>query len=183
MTIDFTLLLENLKGGDRKALGQIVAELYSELRQMAHLRLQRGEAPTLLDTTSLVHESYLRLLRAGQIEVKDRSHFLAYAARAMRSVVIDFVRERSAVRRGGNGVRVSMEDDLAKVDAADAEILKVHDALEELAEVDARLASIVEMRYFAGLTEAEIADALDLNERTVRRDWQKARLLLAAALK
>jgi len=183
-TIDFVALLANLGEGDSKALGQIVSELYGELRQLARSRLQNGEVPTLLDTTSLVHESYLRLLRAGQIQVKDRSHFLAYAARAMRSVVVDFARERSAQRRGGGDHKIPMDDDIAGIaPGADSDILKLHDALEDLAQVSDRLVTVVEMRYFAGLSEAEIAGALGVTERTVRRDWQKARLILAAALK
>ena len=183
MTNDFTVLLASLREGDNEALGQIVSQLYGELRLLARARLKGADVPTLLDTTSLVHESYLRLLRAGQIQVKDRSHFLAYAARAMRSVVVDFVRERSAQRRGGHDLKIPMDDNIAgRIWAGDAEILKVHDALEDLADVSERMVDVVQMRYFAGLTEAQIAEALDITERTVRRDWEKARLILAAAL-
>jgi RNA polymerase sigma factor (TIGR02999 family) len=176
VTTDFTGLFKGLAHGDAAALGQIVSALYGELHQIAHARLRRGEAPTLLDTTSLVHESYLRLLRTSRIRVEDRSHFLAYAAHTMRSVVVDFVRESAASRQ---------REKIAGQDALEAtrrEVLLVHEALESLAEVSPRLATIVEMRYFAGLTEVEVADALGLNERTVRRDWQKARLFLASVL-
>jgi RNA polymerase sigma factor (TIGR02999 family) len=184
MATDFTVLLANLGEGDTEALGQIVSELYGELRQLARSRLKGAETPTLLDTTALVHESYLRLLRAGHIQVKDRSHFLAYAARAMRSVVVDFVRERSAQRRGGHDVKIPMDDDVAgRAWRGDSEILKVHEALQDLAAVSERLVAVVEMRYFAGLSEAQIAETLDVTERTVRRDWNKARLILAATLK
>lgn len=184
MATNFTVLLAGLRHGESEALSRIVAALYAELRQLAHARLRRAEAPTLLDTTSLVHESYLRLLKAGQIEVADRSHFLAYASRVMRSVVVDFVRERSAQRRGGQDVRVPLDDDLAsRVAAGDQEILRIHDALEKLAEISERLARVVEMRYFAGMSEEEISEALQVSERTVRRDWEKARLILAAELK
>jgi RNA polymerase sigma factor (TIGR02999 family) len=181
---DFTVLLAGLRHGESEALSRIVVALYAELRVMARGRLRHGEPPTLLDTTSLVHESYLRLLKAGQIEVTDRSHFLAYASRVMRSVVVDFIRERSAQRRGGQDFRVPLEDDLAvPIDAADREILRVHDALDRLAGISERMARVVEMRYFAGMMEEEISKALDVSQRTVRRDWEKARLILAAELK
>lgn len=183
MTADLTTLLVRLREGDPDAKSRIVSMLYAELRRMAHARLKSNQTPTLLDTTSLVHESYLRLLKAGQIQVSDRSHFLAYAARVMRSVIVDFVRESAADRRGG-ALRVQLDEgDVNRGSDGGEEILKVHLALEQLAEVSERLVSVVEMRYFAGMSEKEIAEALGVNERTVRRDWEKARILLAAALK
>jgi RNA polymerase sigma factor (TIGR02999 family) len=131
-----------------------------------------------------VHESYLRFLNAGQIKISGRSHFLAYAARVMRSVVVDCVRERSAQRRGGGDMHITLDAGIAdKLTAGDDEILKVHEALNDLAAVSERLVIVVEMRYFGGATEPEIAEALGVTERTVRRDWEKARILLAAALK
>ena len=101
----------------------------------------------------------------------------------MRSVVVDFARESSAQRRGGQEVHVALDTDLTPLPAAEAEVIQVHDALEELAALSERLARVVEMRYFAGMNEAEIGEVLGLTERTVRRDWEKARIVLAAALK
>src|SRR5450432_3734311 len=141
-----------------EATQELFSLLYNDLRRLAHARLQRNEPLTLLDTTSLVHETFLRVLKSGRVEVSERPRFLAYAAQVMRSVIVDFVRQRHAERRGG-------ED------------------LDELAKVDQRLVKIVEMRYFGGFTEEDIALALGVNERTVRRDWQKARLLLSLALR
>lgn len=179
---DLTTWLAGARPSD--ALGQLFSELYRDLRQLAHARLKRHAVPTLLDTTSLVHESYLRFLQAGQVQVADRAHFMAYAARVMRSVVVDFARESFAQRRGGQDVRVPLDTGAAASPAAgESEILRVHEALDELATVSERLVRVVEMRYFAGMSEAEIAEALGLNERTVRRDWEKARIILAAALK
>jgi RNA polymerase sigma factor (TIGR02999 family) len=182
---DLTRLFVELARGDRQALSRIVAELYADLRRLAHARLRRrGDSPTLLDTTALVHESYLRFLHASQIQITDRAHFLAYASRVMRSVVVDCVRERSSQRRGGGDVRITLDDGIAeRLSGGEREILKVHEALEELAEVSPRLVTVVEMRYFGGVSEPEIAEALGITERTVRRDWEKARILLAAALK
>ena len=180
--MDFSLLTSS--GPDNEAAGQLFSALYRDLRKLAHARLARADAPTLLDTTALVHESYLRFLKAGHVHIEDRAHFLAYAARVMRSVIVDFARERAAKRRGGPDLRVSL--DTAVQDCAprgEAEILRIHQALDDLAETSERMARVVEMRYFAGMNELEIAVALSVTERTVRRDWEKARLLLASALK
>jgi len=157
--------------------------LYNELRRLARSRLAGGGRHTLLDTSSLVHEAFLRMQRDGGVALNDREHFLAYAATTMRSVVIDFVRRRNADRRGGGVEHVTLDTRAAEeLGASDEEILAVHDALETLAKVDPRLVSVVEMRYFAGLSDAEIAAALGLSDRTVRRDWDRARLLLAEML-
>jgi RNA polymerase sigma factor (TIGR02999 family) len=157
--------------------------LYNELRRLARSRLAAGGRHTLLDTASLVHEAFLRMQREGGVSLNDREHFLAYAATTMRSVVIDFVRRRNADRRGGGVEHVTLDTRAAEqLGASDDEILAVHDALETLAKVDPRLVSVVEMRYFAGLSDAEIAAALGLSDRTVRRDWDRARLLLAEML-
>jgi RNA polymerase sigma factor (TIGR02999 family) len=157
--------------------------LYNELRRLARSRLAAGGRHTLLDTSSLVHEAYLRMQRDGGVALNDREHFLAYAATTMRSVVIDFVRRRNADRRGGGVEHVTLDTRAAEeLGASDDEILAVHDALETLAKVDPRLVSVVEMRYFAGLSDLEIANALGLSDRTVRRDWDRARLLLAEML-
>lgn len=157
--------------------------LYAELAKLARARLASGGRHTLLDTHALVHESYLRLHQAGQLALDDREHFLAYAAATMRSVVVDFVRRRRAQRRGGDVARVTLDTAAAEaLGASDDEILEVHDALATLATIDERLVRIVEMRYFAGLTDEEVASALGVSDRTVRRDWERARLLLAGML-
>jgi len=157
--------------------------LYAELRRLARSRLAAGGRHTLLDTSALVHEAFLRMQRNGGVALKDREHFLAYAATTMRSIVIDFVRRRSAERRGGDAEHVTLDTRAAEsLGSSDDEILAVHDALETLAQVDERLVRVVEMRYFAGLTDAEIGTALGVTDRTVRRDWERARLLLAQLL-
>lgn len=160
-------------------------DLYNELRRLARSRLSNGMRPTLLDTSALVHEAYMRMQRDGGVNVVSREHFMAYAATTMRSIVIDFVRRRSAERRGGDLQRITLDTLAAEQLGAttDDEILEVHEALETLADVDARLVKVVEMRYFAGLTDVEIGAALGVTDRTVRRDWERARLLLAQILK
>lgn len=178
---DITGLLAAVKQGETGAESQLFSLLYADLRQLARQRLKRSAPCTLLDTTALVHEAYLRLHNAGYVHIADRAHFLAYAARAMRSIVVDFVRKRGNARRVDGDV--SEVVDLASLNAGESEILRVDQALQELAQVSDRLVKVVEMRYFAGMKETEIADALSLTERTVRRDWEKARMLLATALK
>lgn len=163
--------------------GELFPLLYAELRRLARSRLSAGGRNVLLDTTALVHESYLRLHGAGKVDLKDRDHFLAYAATAMRSVVVDYIRRRSADKRGGEAEHVTLSTGLAEVlGASDREIIEVHDALEALAKVDERLVKVVEMRYFAGLSDEETGAALGVTSRTVRRDWERARLLLAGIL-
>jgi RNA polymerase sigma factor (TIGR02999 family) len=179
---DITELIQRAGAGESGAWERLFERLYEPLRGLARVRLARQDRDALLDTTGLVHEFYLRMERAGRVLVNDRSHFMAYAARAMRSVVVDFARSRSAARRGGQAEHVTLGEEVA-APGGEEEILQVHAALETLEQVDPRLVRVVEMRYFAGMTEEEIASALCVNSRTVRRDWEKARLLLAAALK
>ena len=165
------------------AVADYLPKFYSELRRLARGRLAAGGRYTLLDTTALVHESFLRLQRAGDVPINDGEHFLAYVTKTMRSVVVDYARRRKAERHGGGAVHTSLTGVHAEeIGAADDEILEVHEALEVLASVDARLSQVVEMRYFAGLTDVEIGQALGVTDRTVRRDWERARLLLAGFL-
>lgn len=157
--------------------------LYDELRRLARARLAGGGRNTLLDTHALLHEAFLRLQQAGHESLSDREHFLAYAATTMRSVVVDHVRRRRAERHGGDVSVVTLDTAAAgELGASEDEVLEVHDALETLARVEPRLVQVVEMRYFAGLTEPEIAAALGITDRTVRRDWERARLLLMEML-
>ena len=180
---ELTRLLHAARQGESAAVAQLCTLLYQELHQIAHARLRRHERMLLLNTTALVHESYLRLLHAGHLNVTDRAHFLAYAARVMRTIIVDFVRQRLAHRRGGGAEHVPLQTDIvAAVPTREETVLQVNEALEALAKVDERLVRVVEMRYFAGVCEQEIAAALGVTERTVRRDWQKARLLLLTAL-
>jgi len=175
-------LLERAQAGDSSALDELFAATYNDLQTLARARLRASPPLTVLDTIGLVNESYVRLMKSGQLRPQDRAHFVRYAARAMRSVVVDYVRRRAAERRGGDRSRVELTTSVGESGAGEEEILRVHEALEELAAQDARAVEVVEMRYFAGMTDAEIAQSLGVAERTVRRDWTRARLLLAEAL-
>lgn len=181
---DVTILLNRARANDRGAIDALFELLYDDLRRLARSRLAASGHHTLLDTRALVHEAYLRFQQAGRVALNDREHFLAYAASTLRSVVVDYVRKRDAVRHGGDVEHVTLDTGVSdELGASDDEILDVHEALEELAKLDQRLVRVVEMRYFAGLTEDEIAASLGVTDRTVRRDWEKARVLLAAMLK
>ena len=178
-----TALIGQAQAGDETALAAIFRLAYDDLRVLASRRLRAGGRGVVLDTTALVHESFLRFSEAGRLNATDRAHFLNYAGRVMRSVIVDFVRERGAQRRGGDAVHVTPDTGVGDaVGTGEEEILRVHEALEELAKHDEKLVHVVEMRYFAGLSEAEIAESMGVHVRSVRRYWEKARLLLADAL-
>lgn len=180
---DITLLLDAARDGDRGALDNVLARLYSELHAMARRQLA-GQHGQTLDATALVHEAYLKLIGRREAQFDDRAHFFAYAASAMRSVVVDYARQRLAQKRGGDLHRVTdLPEDVEGGLRLDEDTLGLDAALTRLAGVDAKLAQVVELRYFAGLSEVEIAALLDRSERSIRRDWQKARLYLLASLK
>lgn len=161
-------------------LPELDDDLYRALRRMARARLRDGGRHTLLDTSALVHEAWLRMAGA---QVEDPARWMAYASRTMRSVIVDLARRRQAERHGGQAFVVTWTEALQVRAAAPAdEVVRVHEALAELEQLDPRLARVVEMRYFAGLDDAQIAAALGVSDRTVRRDWDKARLLLGQAL-
>jgi RNA polymerase sigma factor (TIGR02999 family) len=183
MDTDLRQLIERAQSGDSSALDQLFAETYEDLRRLARARLRAAPPVTVLDTIALVNESWMRLSQSGRLRPQDRAHFIRYAARAMRSVIVDYARRRLAERRGGDRARIELTTSIVSdAPAGENEILSVHDALEQLGATDARAAEVVQMRYFAGMSESDIATALGVTERTVRRDWTKARLLLAEAL-
>ena len=177
-----TELLLRLRGGDRSALDRLTPIVYDELLRIAHRQLQHESAGHTLNTTALAHEAWLKLVDVKRVDWQDRSHFLAMAARAMRRILIDHARERGAARRGGGVVPLPL-DDAAQVAAQQPEsLLALDDALHRLAELNPRLAQVVECRYFGGLTEEETSAALGVTTRTVQRDWVKARGWLHGAL-
>lgn len=180
-----TRLLQNAASGDRGALDQVYASLYPDLKRLARARLRQQGRGAGVSTTLLVHESFVRLVGARDLRLEDRRHFFAYAAKTMRHIIIDSAREHLAERRGGGAEHVTLGDaDAAQVADAGAseELVRVNEALRELEVLDPELAELVEMRYFGGYNEAEIAGLQGINERTVRRRWDKARAWLFVAL-
>jgi RNA polymerase sigma factor (TIGR02999 family) len=178
-----TQWLQRVADGDRAALDAVYASLYPELKRIARARLHsQGDAGSM-QTTMVVHESFLRLAAMPGTHLLDRKHFFAYAARTMRSVIVDAARESLAQRRGGDATHLTLGSaEPVAAEAASEELLRVNEALAELEAVDPELAQVVEMRYFGGYTETEIAELFDVTERTVRRRWDKARAWLYVAL-
>jgi RNA polymerase sigma factor (TIGR02999 family) len=189
-----TLLLGRAAAGDRAALDEVYAALYPELKRIARARLRlqgRGAGSNSgsasgASTTMLVHESFVRLVGARGLRLEDRRHFFAYAAKTMRNIIVDTAREHLAERRGGGAEHVTLGDaeasQVADAQASD-DLVRVSEALRELESVDAELAELVEMRYFGGYSEIEIAELQGVTERTVRRRWDKARAWLFVALR
>jgi RNA polymerase sigma factor (TIGR02999 family) len=172
-------LISRVNAGDAGARDALFATAYPALRELAHARLRDGAARAAgLHTTQLVHESYLRLARGTRLQPDNRREFLAFAARIMREVIVDTLRRP----RDGDLLTLDTQVEVGLSGAA-SEVLRVHEALAALQSAEPRLAQVVEMRYFGGYTEVEIGEVLGLTERTVRRDWDKARLLLLALLR
>jgi len=182
---EITRLLQQAAVGDRAALDAVYASLYPELKRIARSRLRQQGRADGINTTLLVHESFVRLVGARGLRLEDRRHFFAYAAKTMRNIIIDSAREHLAERRGGGAEHVTLGDaeaaGVADTGASD-QLVRVNDALHELETVDPELAELVEMRYFGGYSEAEIAELHGVAERTVRRRWDKARAWLFVAL-
>ena len=177
-----TVTLRAAHAGDRDAANRAYAALYPELLKIARARLRAHQPNTLLDTQALVHESFMRFVEADKIGIGDRKHFFTYAAKTMRNIVIDFARRRQAERRGGAAERVTLDTHLLGEGRQDTSVIDIDNALRELEALDPALAQVVEMRYFGGYTDAEIAAAMDITDRTVRRHWDKARAFILAQL-
>jgi RNA polymerase sigma factor (TIGR02999 family) len=164
-------------------VNDVFQTLYRELHAMAHQQLRRAGPAPVLDTTVLLHEAYMRLAASDVSKIVDGRHFLAYAANTMRSVVVDIVRAERAEKRGAGAAPLTLDTGVKNsLPASDGDVLRIHEALLELESIDEDLVHIVEMRYFAGLSEEQIADAMQVSTRTVRRQWHKARLFLRETL-
>ena len=182
MAEDTTALLLLAAKGDGQAVDRLLPVLYDDLHRVAH-GLMRGEARgQTLQTTALLNEAYLRLIDQRRVDWKGRTHFLAIGAQAMRRVLVDRARARHRHKRGGHRQRVELHEDAALQPVRDDDVLAVDEALEKLARVSPRQARLVEMRFFGGMSEAEIAEALGVSQRTVSREWKKARALLLGLL-
>ena len=177
-----TLTLRAAHAGDREAADRAYAVLYPELLKIARARLLAHQPNTLLDTVALVHESFMRFVTADKLGIEDRRHFFTYAAKTMRHIVIDFARRRQAERRGGGVEKVTLDSQLLGSAGAEASVLDVDAALAQLEALDPALARVVEMRYFGGYTDVEIATAMEITDRTVRRHWDKARAFILTQL-
>jgi RNA polymerase sigma factor (TIGR02999 family) len=179
---DITDLLVAHRRGDESAFARLVPLVYEDLRRIAHHQLSRHRRDAVLDTTALVHETYLKLVDQTRVEAVDRAHFLAIAARALRQVIVDYARTQQAAKRGGGTRPVSLDRlQIAVSDQADF-LLAVDEALERMSETSLRLTRVFECRYFGGLTEQETAEALGVPLRSIQRDWMKSKAWLRREL-
>lgn len=177
-TGEITRLLGAWRSGDASAIERLIPLVYDELRWRAHAQLRRAHADLAFSTTELVHEAYLRLVHPGDPAWESRDHFFAVAAKAMRSILVDFARRAHALKRGAGIRPLTLDDAQIHVAEQAAEILDLDAALEQLTALDPRLATIVELRFFGGLSVEEVARMNGVSERTIKRDWRKARTLL-----
>jgi RNA polymerase sigma factor (TIGR02999 family) len=173
-----TRLLIAWREGNQGAPRELFSLVYDELRALARAQVRRSGGALTLGATGLVHETFFKLVDRSRIGVRDRAHFYALAAKAMRQVLADHGRRRAAAKRGGPGPREVLEEDMLPTDARTEELLALEEALSRLESLDPRLVRLVELRFFAGLSVDEAADALEVSSRTVKRDWQKARAIL-----
>lgn len=175
---EVTELLIAFRDGDQGAFQQLVPLLYDELRRVARQQLARHRPGVTLDATGLVHEIYMKMADQNRVGATDRNHFLAIAARAMRQVIVDRARKRTAAKRGGDAEEIPLED-APEIPVREArEMVELDDALSRLAEKSPRLAQVVECRFFAGYSEEETARTLEISVRSVQRDWMRARAWL-----
>jgi RNA polymerase sigma factor (TIGR02999 family) len=179
-TEPITSFLVAYRHGQADAFDKVVSLVYPELRRIARRQLRPWRPGLSLDTSAVVHEAYLKLVDQAQVEWQDRSHFFAIAARAMRQVIIDYARKRTAQKRGGGSV--SLGDREVAIQAHAAELLELNELLGLLEAEDPRLLQVVECRFFAGYSETETATALGVSTRTVERDWLRARVWLKRAM-
>ncbi|MFK7846702.1 MAG: sigma-70 family RNA polymerase sigma factor [Rhodothermales bacterium] len=175
-----TELLQLIRAGDADSLDQLFAVVYKELHGLAH-KVRSDHRGETINTTALVHEVYIKL--AGHSDWENRLHFLRTAAKAMRQILVSAARQKMALKRGGNQVNITFEEELHGGPLTSEKVLAIDDALNQLQEVDPRMAQVVECRYFAGLSIEETASALGISDRTVKRDWRTARAFLAEAIK
>jgi len=181
-TEDVTRLLLAARSGDAKALDALYPHLYSDLHAVAHRALLAGRPGDTLNTTALVHETYLKLHGSSSFEPRDRRHYFAVAARAMRQIIIDDARSRVRQKRGGAYRHVDLDAATIAAEDSGEAILALEAALQKLAALDERLGRVVELRFFGGLSVEETADVLGIDSRTVKRDWRKARAMLHLAV-
>lgn len=182
MRDDVTELLIAYREGEKEAFEALVPLVYPELRRIAHRQLAGHRRGALLDTTALVHEAYLKLVDQAGGTPKSRAHFFALSARVMRQVIVDFARRRTAGKRGGGDVPLTLDRVQVPVDEQAEQVLALNAALDRLAALNERLTRVFECRFFVGLSEQETAEALDISLRTVQRDWLKSKAWLRTEL-
>jgi RNA polymerase sigma factor (TIGR02999 family) len=179
---DITGLIAAWGNGDERALSRLMDLVYPEMRRIARQHLAHRAAGDTLESAALANEAYLKFIRAGSIRCEDRVHFLALSSQIIRRILVDHARARGYAKRGGNAVRVPLDDVLAGAGARGIEMLALDQALETLSKVDGRKGRVVELRYFGGLSVEETAEVVGVSPETVKRDWRMAKAWLFAEL-
>lgn len=182
-THSVTTLLQSWRAGDEAALEELMPRVYDELRRLARRYMAAEQSGHTLQATALVHEVYVRLIDASQVDWQSRAHFYALCARLMRRILIDFARSRNYQKRGGSFAHVQLEEAMTVSAGVKFDVLAVDEALKQLAAMDGRKGDVVEMRFFGGLTAEETAEALQVSTETVQRDWKMAKAWLTRELK
>ena len=175
---EITQLLIAWGNGDETALDRLVPAVYGELRRIAGNFMRRQNPAITLQASALVNEAFLRLIDAQGIDWQNRTHFYAVAATLMRRILVDAARRRNSQKRGGGRLRITLDERIAGVNESDADLVALDEALTRLSDSNPRLGRIVELKYFGGLTEEQVAETLEVSPRTVRRDWSVARAWL-----
>jgi RNA polymerase sigma factor (TIGR02999 family) len=178
-----TQLLQDWRLGDQSALNKLMPLVYAELHRLAHRYMVREQSGHTLQTTALVNEAFVRLIDAQHVDWKDRSHFFAISASLMRRILVDFARSRNSDKRGEGTLHLELDAALEVLASRNEDIVGLDDALTALAEIDARSAKVVELRFFGGLTVEETAEVLSISDKTVMRDWKTAKVWLMRELK
>jgi RNA polymerase sigma factor (TIGR02999 family) len=172
---EVTELLVRWSGGDNSALEKLVPLVYAQLRRLAHRYMRAERADHTLQTSALINEAYLRLVDSGRVKWRDRAHFLAISAQLMRRVLVDFARSRGSLKRGGAGQAIPLDAALNVHQGRSIDLVRLDDALNQLARTSPRRATVIELRFFGGLSVEEAAEALGVSQDTVLRDWRLAR--------
>jgi RNA polymerase sigma-70 factor (ECF subfamily) len=180
---DITALVAAWSNGDEQALNDLIPLLYPELRRIARQHLARWRASHSLESAALANEAYLKLTRAGGIQCENRVHFLALCSQIIRRLLVDYARNAAYAKRGGDAVRIPLDDALLGMHARGIDVLELNEALESLSKIDDRKTRVVELRYFGGLSVEEAAQALGISPETTKRDWRMAKAWLLAELK
>jgi len=167
-----------MKNGDQQAGEEVVSRVYDELHRIASREMRRERPGNTLQTTALIHEAYLRMAGARSLEIQNRAHFFAIASQQMRRVLVDHARAAGSLKRGGGALPLDLENVRVGGEDPDAQLVRLDDALGDLERLDPRPAKVVELKYFGGYSDREVAEALDLSLATVRRDWEFARAWL-----
>lgn len=175
---NITQILQNWSAGDETSLDTLVTLVYQELHRLAHRALAKNSGHNTIQTTALVHEAYLRLANVKEIDWQNRLHFFAVSANLMRNILVDFARSRASQKRGGEFTHVDLESTLNFSPEKSEDLILLDEALTELAKLNERQSRIVELKFFGGLTEEEIAEVLNISPATVSRDWKFARVWL-----